>query len=201
MWGGWYNDPVYMAEMKEFLDISKQAMNKPMGSVSSLAVFIDEKAYKYCRDDGVGMAISYHFRDVLGKIGAPYDCYLASDYERVKDRYRALILLEPHPTELLDSIESDARMRGVGCYKVNVSNVCVSPTELREFCRQNGVHIYTDVDAVVFTNESYIFVHSCEDELPRVNLRKGESMRSLFESEATRSNHPKFASALYEIVR
>ena len=201
MWGGWYDDPVYMSEMREFLEISGRAMGKPMGSVSSLAVFVDEKAYKYCGDDSAGMAVAYHFRDVLGKIGAPYDCYLASDYEQVKDRYRAIILLEPHPTALLDSIERDAQRRGVGCYKVNTSNVSLTPTQLREFCRKSGVHIYTDVDTVVFANESYIFVHSCEGELPRVNLRDGESVLSLFESEATRSKHPRFASALYEIVR
>ena len=65
MWGGCFNDPIYMSEMREFLEISKGAINKPMGSVSEIAVFIDEKCYKYCKNNHNGMSLAYHFRDVL----------------------------------------------------------------------------------------------------------------------------------------
>ena len=201
MWGGWYNDPIYMGEMREFLEISKDAINKPLGSVSEIAVFIDEKCYKYCKNNHSGMALAYHFRDVLGKIGTPYDVYLASDYELVKDKYKAVILIEPYPTALLDSIMADAEQRGIGCYKVNMDNLSITTTEVfRDFCRRNGVHLYVESDAVVFANESYIFVHCEGQKLPEINMPDGKSFKSLFNSEATKPMHERFISGLYEIV-
>ena len=200
MWGGWYRAEVYMAEMAEFLEISKDAIKKPMGSVSEVAVFIDEKSYKYCKDQASGMAVAYHYRDQLGRIGAPYDVYLASDYERVKERYKAVILLEPYPTDLLSMIEKDAEKRGVGYIKINTSNLSTTSSDLRKMCRESGVHIYTDADAVVFANESYIFVHCAGNEIPKVHVRDGRKLKSLFDSEATKPKHPKYISALYELV-
>ena len=200
MWGGCFNDPIYMSEMREFLEISKGAINKPMGSVSEIAVFIDEKCYKYCKNNHNGMSLAYHFRDVLGKIGAPYDAYLASDYELVKDRYKLAIFIEPHPTELLTAAVSDAESRGVGYYKVDMSNLAVSTTEMfRELCRENGVHLYVESDAVVFANESYLFVHCDGQDLPKISLKDGRKMISLFESDATRPRHAEVISGFYEL--
>lgn len=194
MWGGWYADETYMTEMYEFLSISKDALNKPMGSVAQLAVFVDEKSYKY----GKPSSFVYNFRETLGKLGAPYDCYLASDYEKVKDRYRAIIILDPCRTDLVDSIIDDAKNHCVGCYVVTQQNSAVSTSNMRDFCRENSVHLYTEEDAVVYVNESYIFLHSHGEDLPTVNVPNGKKLRSLFESNATRYKHPKFVSALYE---
>jgi hypothetical protein len=196
MWGGWYNDTTYMAEMKEFLEISKQAVDKPMGSVSEFAVFVDAKANKYRQ----GGALAYVSREMLGKIGAPYDCYLASDYERVKDRYRAVILIDTYRTPLADHIISDCEKREVGCFIVNAENVKSDPSVVREFCRENGVFIYTDEDAVVYANESYLFVHSCTEAMPAIKAPAGKSIVPIFKGEATNLKHPRFASMLYEFV-
>jgi hypothetical protein len=201
MWGGCFNDPIYMSEMREFLEISKGAINKPMGSVSEIAVFIDEKCYKYCKNNHNGMSLAYHFRDVLGKIGAPYDAYLASDYELVKDRYKLAIFIEPHPTDLLYAAVSDAESRGVGYYKVDMSNLAVSTTEMfRELCRENGVHLYVESDAVVFANESYLFVHCEGTKLPEIKLPCKRDVKSLFESDATKPMHTRYISGLFELV-
>lgn len=194
MWGGWYADETYMAEMKEFLEISKQSVNKPMGSVSEVAVFVDEKSYKFLP----GGALAYVARETLGKIGTPYDCYLASDYEAVKNRYKAIIIIDAYRTPLVDGIIADAERRGVGRYIITAANVHDDPVILREFCRNCGVHIYTDCDAVVYANESYLFVHSCDENMPSISVPDGKKLRSLFESEATKPMHPKFVSALYE---
>ena len=201
MWGGWYNDTIYMGEMREFLEISKRAANKPMGSVSEIAIFIDEKCYKYCTNNHSGMSLAYHFRDVLGKIGAPYDVYLASDYELVKEKYKAIILIEPHKTDLLNAVMADAEQRGVGCYKVNMENLSATTTEtFRNLCRNNGVHLYTESDAVVFANESYVFVHCEGQTLPEINMPDGKKLKSLFTSDSTKPMHPRFISDLYEVI-
>ena len=196
MWGGWYNDETYMAEMKEFLDISKSAVDKPMGSVSEIAVFIDEKANKF----RPGGALAYVCRESLGKIGTPYDCYLASDYEQVKDRYKAVILIDTYRTPLADHIISDCEERGVGCFIIDGSNARVEPSLIRNFCREQGVFVYTDENAVVYANESYIFVHSCTEDMPKINLPDGKRLLPCFKCDATNLKHPSYASMLYEIV-
>lgn len=196
MWGGWYNDETYMAEMKEFLEISKNAVNKPMGSVSEIAVFIDEKANKFRQ----GGALAYVSRESLGKIGAPYDCYLASDYDRVKSRYKVVILVDTYRTPLADHIVSDCAERGVGCFIIGASNARVEPSIIRDFCRERGVFIYTDEDAVVYANESYLFVHSCTESMPHINVPDGKKIVSIFKNKATNLKHPNFVSELFEIV-
>ena len=196
MWGGWYKDETYMAEMREFLEISKNAVNKPMGSVSEIAVFVDEKSNKYCP----GGALAYVAREALGKIGAPYDCFLASDYRYVKDKYKAVIVIDQYRTPEVDLIISDCEKRGVGCFVITAENAHTESSVLREFCRNHGAHIYADNDAVVYANESYIFVHCCGNELPKLILPEKIKLNSLYESEATRPAHPDFVSALYEKI-
>jgi hypothetical protein len=136
---------------------------------------------------------------MLGKLGTPYDCYLASDYEKVKVRYKAIIVIDAYRTPLVDGIIADAEQRGVGCHIISAANVHDDPSTIREFCRNCGVHIYTDCDAVVYANESYLFVHSCDDKMPAIAVPEGKKLHSLFESNATKPMHPKFVSALYEI--
>ena len=196
MWGGWYADETYMGEMAEFLEISKAAAEKEMGSLASVAVFVDEKCFKH----GKGGNLAYNIRESLGKMGTPYDCYLASDYERVKNRYRCVILIDPCRTELTDGIISDCEKRKVGIFTVTHYNASVTSAELREFCRENGVHIYTDTAAVVYANESYLFVHAEGDKLPEINLPEGKKIRSVFLSDVMKIKHPLFVSDLYEFV-
>lgn len=196
MWGGWYADETYMGEMTEFLKISKSATDKPMASLAETAVFIDEKSFKYSK----GGALAYHIRESLGKIGTPYDCYLASDYERVKDRYRCVIIVEPDRTALSEGIITDCEKRGVGVFKVDHENATVTPEALRDFCRKNGCHIYTDTDAVVYANESYLFVHSAGEKLPEIAVPEGKRLRPLFDSDSTKPMHPSFVSQLFEFV-
>lgn len=196
MWGGWYADETYMAEMREFLEISKDAINKPMGSLSQIAVFVDEKSYKYLP----GGALAYVAREMLGKIGAPYDCYLASDYERVKERYSVVVLIDAYRTPLAESIISDAEKRSVGCFVITAENVHAEPSLLREFCRARGVHIYTDCDAVVYANESYLFVHAAGSELPEIKLPEGKKIIPAFKSETVRIKYNDFSSDLWIFV-
>lgn len=196
MWGGWYRDETYMGEMAEFLEISKAAAEKNMTSLASVAVFIDEKCFKY----GKGGNLAYSIRESLGKIGTPYDCYLASDYERVKNHYRCVILIDPYRTELASGIMADCEKRNVGIFTVDHENAAVTSAKLRDFCRENGVHIYIDNDAVVYANESYLFVHAAGNEMPEIKLPEGRKTRPLFVGGATGTTHPLFVSQLYEFV-
>ena len=196
MWGGWYADETYMGEMSEFLEISKRAAEMDMGSVSQVAVFVDEKCYKH----GKGNMLSYIVREGLGLMGTPYDCYLASDFEMVKGRYSAYIVIDPFRTALVDSIIAEAENSGVPCLVLSPEMAEISPEELRRFCRESGVHLYTDTPAVVYANESFIFVHAKGSELPKVTPRDGEKVLvPLFEGKKSGIKHEGFVSELFEM--
>ena len=185
-----------MGEMKRFLEISKDAASRPMGSVSEIAVFVDDKAYRF----GVGNSLSYNIRESLGLMGAPYDCYLASDYERVKDRYSAYIIIDPYRTALIDKIISDAEKREVPFLTVTPETAAITSEELRNFCLSSRVHIYTDTDAVIYVNESYLFVHAKGSVLPELHIPSGKRVSPLFEDSAASIKHPDFVSELYEFI-
>lgn len=164
MFGGWYRDEDHLDLMAGFLEISREAAEIPSGGVSEIAVFVDERSFRYISDSSAGYSVCYDIREALGKIGAPYDIYLADDYDRVKDSYKLVILLEPEPTELSESIASDALALGKGLLRVTPQNAKeVTPEEIRRISRQNGVHLYFDEDTLVYVNESYIFAHFTKD--------------------------------------
>ena len=196
MWGGWYADETYMGEMSEFLEISKRAMEMNMGSVSEVAVFVDEKCYKH----GKGNMLAYNIRESLGLMGAPYDCYLASDFERVKGRYSAYIVIDPFRTETVDLIIAKSAEMSVPCLVIAPEMGGITPEELRDFCRRSGVHLYTDTPAVVYANESFIFVHARGSELPNVTPRDGKkALVPLFGDKKMKIKHESFVSELFEL--
>lgn len=171
MWGGWYNDADYSALLKRFREVSACASELPSGSVSEIAVFVDEQAYSLISDSSAGYSVSYESREALGKIGAPYDIYLADDYNDVKHKYKVAVLLEPTPTELSEYIEADAEKRGFALVKITPDNAAnITAQTLREICQENGVHLYFDEDIVVYVNESYLFTHFTRDGTHKIKM-------------------------------
>jgi len=195
MWGGWYVDDTYMSEMKDFLKISKQAISKPLGSVSEIAVFVDEKAYKF-NNTPEPVEMIYQIRDTLGKMGTPYDCYLASDYGAVKNNYKAIIVLDTYRTELVESIVNDNER----CFVIDVNNKNVTTEELREFCRACGVHIYSDKDAVIYANESYLFVHTCTEGSLDIKMPAGKKLHAIMGADSHGGEFPEKYGILFEII-
>lgn len=198
MWGGWYDDATYQSELKQFLEISKQAIHKPLGSVSELAVFVDEKAYKF-NNTQEPVQMIYQIRDTLGKIGTPYDCYLASDYSLVKDRYKSIIVLDTHRTQLIDDIIADAAGNNIGCYVIGLNNKDVTTEELRNFCRKSGVHLYSSRDAVVFVNQSYLFVHTCSEGELDITLPDSRQLVGIMGADSITEEIPAKYGCLFEI--
>ncbi len=198
MWGGWFADETFMSMFEKFLKITNESLEKPMNSTSSLAVFIDEKCYKYIEDENIGRNVAYLSRKALGLIGTPYDVYLACDYERVKDKYKAIIIIDPYRTDAVNKIIADAEARGVGCFIIDRSNCKVEASTLREFCRENGVFLYSDKNAVVYANESYLFVHSHTEGALGLNIPDGKTAVPLFEADNI-ENLPAGFGCLFEL--
>ncbi len=200
MWGGWFADESFMTMLSKFLKTTNESLKKPMNSTSELAVFVDEKAYKYIADEEIGKKVCYNTRKALGKLGTPYDCYLACDYERVKEKYKAIIILDPHRTDTVEKMIEDTKKRSIGCYIININNCDVESSELREFCRENGVFLYSDKDAVVYANESYLFVHSCSEGSLDLKIPEGKIAIPSFDAESTNASVPAGFGCFFELV-
>ena len=169
MWGGWYKDDVYMDTARRALAIAGESLSRNRASVSELAVFIDEDAFSYIGSEGfepdpsVGVRVCKETRPALGTSGVPYDLYIASDYEQAKDKYKAVVVLQPYPTALSARITEDAAARGIPCLVIDKHNCGITAAELRSFCEQAGLHLYMHEDAAVFANESYVYFHTAKE--------------------------------------
>ena len=176
MWGGWYRDAAYMA----FMEQAKKLMdgeNKSAASVAEVAVVVDEEAPLLLDDKDPGLrSVFFDFRETLGKAAVPLHWYLASDFEAIKDQYKAVVLLKPADTELSARIETS----GISVLTVTPENCAMTPEQVRAFCRAAGVQVYSDRDAVVYANRNYIFLHTVEAGEQKLNLPENTVLRECF---------------------
>lgn len=98
MWGGWYDDARLMALQKRMRDFYEAAaLSGGLEPRAQLAVFIDEKALNgIAPGSPLANSLCQRQLELLGGLGAPYDSFLLSDFERVDPtRYRAALLICP----------------------------------------------------------------------------------------------------------
>ena len=181
MWGGWYKDCDYMSFMKNALDISEKNKKADHEKSAEVAVFIDEEACSFAENKDSAKKICHYVRKELGHIGTPYDAYLASDFENVKDNYKAFILLSPATTELGKKIDKLAKAHSLPLFVVDDTTKDVSAVELREFCQMANVHLYCDDSAVIYANKKYLFVHTAKSGECRLNIKNGKRLFEVFE--------------------
>ena len=182
MWGGWYSDEDYMSFMKKAREISEKDSELPSGSAAEIAVFADEEACSFAPDKESAKKICHFIRRELGWIGATYDSYLASDFDAVKERYKACILLSPAMTELGNRIKEYADRLSLPLFVVDAKSIDVSANELRTFCKDAGVHIYCNENCVIYANDNYLFVHTASDGECRLNTKDGKKLYEVFEN-------------------
>lgn len=182
MWGGWFADDSYLSLLTELKGIADRSLNLDRTSGSEVAVFIDERVYSSL---SYVSRMPYNIRKPLGLMGTPYDIYLIDDYEAVKDSYKAYIFLCPDITERVELAIADAGERAI---VLSEEESDITAGELRELCRQRGVHIWSDSDAVVYVCQSYVFVHSI-DGAPSLKLPEGCRLVKLTFDKLIESGH------------
>ncbi len=181
MWGGWFKNDRYMSLLESMQKIARESIEKNMKSASEVAVFIDENSIFNLEDsDPTYRNVVYEIREVLGKAAAPYDIYIASDFEKVKDSYKAIILLVPYPTVLSNEIERFCTQNDKYILKITKENCDIGNKELRQFYKSVGVHIYCKKQAVIYANESYLFFHSAEDGKYSIDLPNNKRLFEVF---------------------
>ena len=174
MWGGWYDDDDYMDFLSRAREITVKNTQNPVPGVSKVALFADEKCYAKI-SDGSG-SICSAVRHKIGVCGVPIDFYLASDFDAVKDRYKAIVTVAPCETELLNDIYAYTSANNIPHLIVNRENADESPEYFRQFFRESGVFIYCEKDCALYANERYIFIHTFGDGEYKINVPDGDKL-------------------------
>ena len=188
MWGGWFADEDYMTLLKQIRELFARSQGLPTGSAAQVAVFVDEDAYVNVAE-GVDSWYVYHLREPLGKMGVPYDLYLAADAPAVMDKYDAVISLKaaesPNNTRV-------AELAGGKPYlELTYERRDITAEQLRAFLKEAGVHLWCDGDSVVYANESFVFLHTAEEGAAPLRTPDGRQLRDVFTGEFFRGDVPR----------
>ncbi len=205
MWGGWYNDPDIMKEMALFKEIYKESLkSKSRNSLSQVAVFIDESAYKYMSDRWLRNVI-YNQRHELGLMGTPYDIYDIFDFERVHKKYKAIIFMSCTPTGYLQKALSICKNEALPYIMPSAQKDKFSVKELKAFLSENGVDIFCESEDIVYINESFMAIYALTPGEKSIKLSKKCKIKELiasgdeYESDTVKVNMLKGETKLFKI--
>ena len=175
MWGGWYNDPVLMAEIKQFKAWMTEYTEADLPKANSEVVLVIDETYN--RRVGTTDPMYYSqgkYRQAMGNTGIPYDIMLVEDLEHCKD-YKAVIL--PYPTDYLSHTAKELIQF---CEAQNVAVITATfedmtdldADKMREYLTALGVHCYCDSGEVVYFGNGILSIHSATAGHKLVNLPK-----------------------------
>lgn len=183
MWGGWYDSPVILSEMRRMREIFAESLTKKnRRSRAQVAVFADESAYKYMTDTALRNT-AFDMRVSLGSAGAPYDMYDVSDFEAVYAKYKAVVFVSDLKTEYMAKALDICRKNGVKYISTSSLKRNYTAAQLRAFYEANGVHIYCESDDIIYVNNNYLAVHSADEGVKTVRLDGVYSCRELLDSD------------------
>ncbi len=179
MWGGWYADEDIMNEMATYKSIYEQSItDADRSSKAEVAVFVDESAYKYLTDGSL-RNIFHSRRSELGLMGAPYDIYDVNDFEAVYGNYKAVILLSNAKTVNMENALSLCKANGVPYIMTSSLKEKFTVSELRAFCKTNGVHVYCETDDIIYVNENYICIYAVTEGEKTLSLGRERNVSEL----------------------
>ncbi|MBQ2272511.1 MAG: hypothetical protein II337_03515 [Clostridia bacterium] len=188
MWGGWYHDPLLMAELKSMKEIYDSEASDKDGAwlTPDVAVFADETAYANMLSESP--QLSGHFtrggvnttRTEMGNVGTPYDLFMVEDAPTVLSRYRAAVFPFPIP--------SPAGERALAlCRSLKIPYLCATPEhsalsaeEIRAFLVEHGVHCYSELPNVVYAGNGYFGLHSAQGGPKSVRFPTTVHLRPVF---------------------
>jgi len=182
MWGGWYDDSRYMSLMQRILEIFRESNGRPSAQSETVAVFLDEKAFASA-DAETSVLIGSVTREALGKAGTQCSFYLTSDAEAVIDSCKAVISLVPIKTEASEHLSALAAKKKKPLIEITKENADITAQEIRKRLKDAGVCTLCEKDAVIYENESYIFLHTADDGEYTLNVPDGTVLTDVFSDE------------------
>ena len=168
-----------MREMASYREIYTQSLSaQERGSVAEVAAFVDESAYAYLTDSSI-RGIAFNLRRELGFLGTPYDLYDVADFDAVCGKYKAVVFLSCVKTPAMQSAVKRARAEKVPYLMPSPQKKSFRTTELRAFCRAQGVHLYSETDDVVYVNAQYVAIHATTAGEKTIRLPAAETLKPL----------------------
>ena len=160
MWGGWFRDPVLLRELRAMREIYAGSLTKENRRYAAeLAVFTDETAFAQMTDCPLRGA-AHAQRAALGLTGVPYDAFDLSDFNAVFRRYRAVLFLNDGQTEPVRRAMAACESNGTPYLCLTEAKPRYAPAELRDFCDQNGVHVFCRTDDIVYVSPRFLAIHA-----------------------------------------
>ena len=184
MWGGWFENEEIMEEMKTYEEIATVALHdKKRESVAKVAVFTDEAAYQYLNPRSQAGSIVSDARHELGLTAVPYDSYDLNDFESVYKNYEAIIFLSPVVRQEMQQAINLAQESQIATLSINLQTPELSVKQLRDFYKDNEIHIWCKTDDVIYVNDNFIAVHAATSGKKTLNLDRERNITQLLPQE------------------
>lgn len=184
MWGGWFENETIMEEMKAYEEIATVALHdKKRESVAKVAVFTDEAAYQYLNPRSQAGSIVSDARHELGLTAVPYDSYDLNDFESVYKNYEAIIFLSPVVRQEMQQAINLAQESQIATLSINLQTPELSVKQLRNFYKDNQIHIWCETDDVIYVNDNFIAVHAATSGKKTLNLDRERNITQLLPQE------------------
>ena len=184
MRGGWFENETIMEEMKAYEEIATVALHdKKRESVAKVAVFTDEAAYRYLNPRSQAGRIVSDARHELGLTAVPYDSYDLNDFESVYKNYEAIIFLSPVVRQEMQQAINLAQESQIATLSINLQTPELSVKQLRDFYKDNEIHIWCKTDDVIYVNDNFIAVHAATSGKKTLNLDRERNITQLLPQE------------------
>ena len=184
MWGGWFENETIMEEMKAYEEIATVALHdKKRESVAKVAVFTDEAAYRYLNPRSQAGSIVSDARHELGLTAVPYDSYDLNDFESVYKNYEAIIFLSPVVRQEMQQAINLAQESQIATLSINLQTPELSVKQLRNFYKDNQIHIWCETDDVIYVNDNFIAIHAATSGEKTLNLDRERNITQLLPQE------------------
>ena len=162
MFGGWYDDPILMAEFADLRDIFEN--KTPLTSKAlqpEVVFFADERGYSNIFQSSPQMGGIPATRTTLGNAGAPYSIFMVEDAEIALQNCKAAVFPFPIPSESGKRAIELCKKLGIPYLTASPERCCFTKEELKSFFTESGVHVYDrEGYDVLYVGNGFIGLHS-----------------------------------------
>ena len=187
MWGGWYHDPTLMDELKLMKKIYHNDKSKQRCEPTAEVVFFaDEQSYANRLDPSSRAKTTLKAtRVAMSKAGAPFDSYMVEDADKILHKYKVAVFPFWVPSKTADAAMKLCEKIGIPYIAATPECTALNESEIREFYKRNGVHIYVENDGVLYAGNGYIAFHSTTEGKKVISLPKEFNVEAIFGAECS----------------
>ena len=184
MWGGWYDDPMLMDELRQMKSIYDEALiDKNRGLSPEVVFFADEQGYANLFIQSPHLKGITKTRTAMGNTGVPFDSCMVEDAYNLLKNYKAAVFIMPIPSEAGKCAMELCEKMGIPYLTATADHYELTVDEIRDFYKSNGIHFYTEEKDVIYVGNGYVGLHSAEAGIKRINLPCTYTVSSIFGAE------------------